>query len=76
MIDYNHTDIKLIWIPSGLGKIKTLTCLLLKNDTYGFGDIMLFDNGKRMKSSSHLGLVNVFLDNHVENLMQCFHSQW
>ncbi|KAK2430636.1 P-loop containing nucleoside triphosphate hydrolase superfamily protein [Trifolium repens] len=45
----------------------------LEHDTYGLGDIVLFGHNKRMKLSSHTGLVSVFLDNRVENLMQCFH---
>ncbi|CAJ2652925.1 unnamed protein product [Trifolium pratense] len=45
----------------------------LEHDTYGLGDIVLFGHDKRMKLSSHTGLVNVFLDNRVENLMKCFH---
>jgi senataxin len=45
----------------------------LEHDTYGLGDIVLFGQKKRMELSSHTGLVNVFLDNRVENLMQCYH---
>ncbi|XP_050908466.1 helicase sen1 [Lathyrus oleraceus] len=44
----------------------------LEHDRYGLGDIVLFGNSKRMKLSSHPGLEDIFLDNRVENLMQCF----
>lgn len=44
----------------------------LELETYGLGDIVLFGNSKRMKLSSHPGLVDVFLDNRVENLKRCF----
>ncbi|XP_045833411.1 uncharacterized protein LOC123924528 [Trifolium pratense] len=44
----------------------------LEYDTYGLGDIVLFGNSNRMKLGSHPGLENIFLDNRVKNLMQCF----
>lgn len=44
----------------------------LELETYGLGNIILFGNSKRMKLSSHPGLVDVFLDNRVENLKRCF----
>ncbi|GAU32052.1 hypothetical protein TSUD_214070 [Trifolium subterraneum] len=44
----------------------------LEHDMYGLGDIVLFGHNKRMKLGSHTGLDNVFLDNRVEKLMQCF----
>ncbi|XP_058744792.1 helicase SEN1-like [Vicia villosa] len=44
----------------------------LEHDRYGLGDIVLFGNSKRMKLSSHPGLEDIFLDNRVRNLMQCF----
>ncbi|CAK8538107.1 unnamed protein product [Lathyrus sativus] len=44
----------------------------LEHDRYGLGDILLFGNSKRMKLSSHPGLEDIFLDNRVENLMECF----
>ncbi|RHN56797.1 putative P-loop containing nucleoside triphosphate hydrolase [Medicago truncatula] len=46
----------------------------LELETYGLGDIVLFGNSKRMKLSSHPGLVDIFLDNRVENLKRCFDS--
>lgn len=43
----------------------------LEYDTYGFGDIVLFGNGERMKVDEHDGLLDVFLDYRAEILAKC-----
>ncbi|KAD7478543.1 hypothetical protein E3N88_01679 [Mikania micrantha] len=43
----------------------------LEHDTYGFGDIVLFGNGKRMKIDGFKELYQVFLENRVSDLAAC-----
>ncbi|MFS8009826.1 putative P-loop containing nucleoside triphosphate hydrolase, DNA2/NAM7 helicase, helicase [Helianthus anomalus] len=43
----------------------------LEYDTYGFGDIVVFGNGKRMKIDSFQELSQVFLENRVSALAAC-----
>ncbi|PSS00256.1 P-loop containing nucleoside triphosphate hydrolase protein [Actinidia chinensis var. chinensis] len=44
----------------------------LGNSTYGFGDIVLFGNGERMKIDDYEDLFDVFLDYRVSVLASCF----
>ncbi|XAR73623.1 hypothetical protein NMG60_11007658 [Bertholletia excelsa] len=44
----------------------------LEYDTYGFGDIVLFGNGERMKIDDHEDLFDVFLDHRISILASCF----
>ncbi|KAK2430640.1 P-loop containing nucleoside triphosphate hydrolase superfamily protein [Trifolium repens] len=53
-------------------RLHSLVMDSLEYDTYGLGDIVLFGNSNRMKLGSHPGLEDIFLDNRVKNLMQCF----
>ncbi|KAI3794414.1 hypothetical protein L1987_37045 [Smallanthus sonchifolius] len=43
----------------------------LEYDTYGFGDIVVFGNGKRMKIDGIQELSQVFLENRVSDLAAC-----
>ncbi|KAG6656861.1 uncharacterized protein LOC122308314 [Carya illinoinensis] len=43
-----------------------------ENDKYGLGDIVLFGNKKRMKIGKHDDLLDVFLDDRVKTLVNCF----
>ncbi|KAI3798715.1 hypothetical protein L1987_33993 [Smallanthus sonchifolius] len=43
----------------------------LEYDTYGFGDIVVFGNGKRMKIDGLQELSQVFLENRVSDLAAC-----
>ncbi|KAG8380907.1 hypothetical protein BUALT_Bualt06G0065500 [Buddleja alternifolia] len=53
---------------------RLMSCLSgkLEYDTYGLGDIVLFGNGERMKIDEHEDLHDVFLDNRISVLTQCF----
>ncbi|KAG8387703.1 hypothetical protein BUALT_Bualt02G0048800 [Buddleja alternifolia] len=53
---------------------RLMSCLngKLVYDTYGLGDIVLFGNGERMKIDEHEDLYDVFLDNRIAALTQCF----
>ncbi|KAG8363329.1 hypothetical protein BUALT_Bualt19G0011100 [Buddleja alternifolia] len=53
---------------------RLMSCLsgTLEHDTYGLGDIVLFGNGERMKIDEHEDLYDVFLDNRIAALTQCF----
>ncbi|KAI5434570.1 probable helicase MAGATAMA 3 [Lathyrus oleraceus] len=53
-------------------RLRSLVMDSLEHDRYGLGDIVLFGNSKRMELSSRPGLEDIFLDNRVKNLMQCF----
>lgn len=44
------------------------------DDTYGYGDIVVFGNKSRMEVDSYQGLHNVFIDYRVDNLLKC--SGW
>ncbi|RDX70408.1 putative helicase MAGATAMA 3, partial [Mucuna pruriens] len=44
------------------------------DDTYGFGDIVVFGNKSRMKVDGYRGLHDVFLDYRVDDLLKC--SGW
>ncbi|XAR73624.1 hypothetical protein NMG60_11007659 [Bertholletia excelsa] len=58
-----------------LGVTKRLVSFVedsLEHDTYGFGDIVLFGNGKRMKIDDHKDLFDVFLDRRIFFLKKCF----
>lgn len=43
-----------------------------ENDSYGLGDIVLFGNNKRMKIENHDDLLDVFLDQRADMLVNCF----
>ncbi|CAA0809368.1 P-loop containing nucleoside triphosphate hydrolases superfamily protein [Striga hermonthica] len=53
---------------------RLMTCLVGRNSIpgYGFGDVILFGNGKRMKIDEHKELHDVFLDHRVSVLATCF----
>lgn len=63
------TNIAVVEVAS---RLMSLVKGTLKYDTYGFGDIVLFGNGKRMKIDDHEDLLDVFLDYRVEILDKCF----
>ncbi|EYU30857.1 hypothetical protein MIMGU_mgv1a022916mg [Erythranthe guttata] len=66
---------------TGVAK-RLMSCLtsgkLENNITYGLGDIVLFGNMKRMEIVGHKDLHDVFLENRISVLAQCFapHSGW
>ncbi|KAK6243972.1 hypothetical protein QUC31_010381 [Theobroma cacao] len=63
------TNIAVVEVAS---RLMSLVKGTLKYDTYGFGDIVLFGNGERMKIDDHEDLLDVFLDYRVEILDKCF----
>uniref|UniRef100_A0A2N9F0I4 Helicase ATP-binding domain-containing protein n=1 Tax=Fagus sylvatica TaxID=28930 RepID=A0A2N9F0I4_FAGSY len=48
----------------------------LEYGTYGLGDVILFGNGKRMKIVDRHDLLDVFLDNRVDILLECLVSSY
>ncbi|KAI7724648.1 hypothetical protein M8C21_006382 [Ambrosia artemisiifolia] len=52
-------------------RFMSLVTCSLEYDTYGFGDIVVFGNGKRMKIDGFQELSQVFLDNRVSALAVC-----
>ncbi|XVE90672.1 hypothetical protein DITRI_Ditri20bG0095900 [Diplodiscus trichospermus] len=63
------TNIAVVEVASRLMSLVTGT---LEFDTYGYGDIVLFGNKKRMQIDDHEDLLDVFLDYRVEKLDECF----
>ncbi|KAG8383704.1 hypothetical protein BUALT_Bualt04G0041600 [Buddleja alternifolia] len=53
-------------------RLMSCLCGKLEYDTYGLGDIILFGNGERMRIVEHEDLYDVFLDNRIAALTQCF----
>ncbi|KAI8540971.1 hypothetical protein RHMOL_Rhmol08G0026800 [Rhododendron molle] len=62
------TNIAVLGVTSRLMSLVTRT---LEYDTYGFGDIVLFGNGERMKIDDHEDLFDIFMDHRVEALSSC-----
>ncbi|KAM7523914.1 hypothetical protein LguiA_013816 [Lonicera macranthoides] len=62
------TNVAVLGVAS---RLMSLVRGALEYDTYGFGDIVLFGNGERMKINNHEDLSAVFLDYRVDSLLKC-----